>query len=282
MMGEVRCICDCACELGEGIFWDRQRRRLFWFDILRRRLLSCGADGGGFAEAALARRGSAAAVGGDGDFVVAADNGWGRYNPEQNHFYDWRPIEGEPPAHRTNDGRADPHGAFWFGTMRLDGADSAAGSIYRVSPDGELKKTITGVSIPNAIAFSPDGGLMYWTDSPKRIIWRCELSPAGEPGAREVFVSLAGKPQVPDGAVVDAEGFLWCAEWDGWRVVRYDPDGGVARVVRLPVARPTCPALGGEGLDTVFVSSARNGISAAQLKGQPLAGGVFAFAVSPG
>ena len=270
-----RCICESACELGEGIFWDPGRQRLFWFDIARLQLLSCRADGGEPTCVPLARQASAAMLTDTGAFVIAADTGSGHYDPDIDQFSDWQPLPDEPKTHRTNDGRGDPHGAFWFGTMPKDG--NGSGSIYRRSPQGEVRRVIPEVATPNAIAFSPQGDVMYWADSPKRIIWRCPLSADGTLGEREVFVSLEGQPQVPDGAVTDAEGFLWNAEWDGWRVVRYNPDGGVDRVIELPVARPTCPALGGERGESVYVSSAREGLPAAELDKQPLAGGVFAF-----
>lgn len=280
-MSEVRCIAESECELGEGILWDPSRRRLFWFDIPRMQMCSCEADGGGFQKTDLPRRITAVAPAKDGNFAAAADNGFGVYAPEQNCFLRWCEAEKNMPQNRTNDGRADPHGAFWFGTMEKT-ETSPVGAIYRVSPDESIQQKIKGITIPNAIAFSPAGDIMYWTDSPRRIIWKCDLSADGETANPRVFVSLENKPQVPDGAVTDAEGFLWNAEWDGWRVVRYAPDGSVDRVVTMPVSRPTCPAFGGADLSRLYVSSAREGLTAADLKKQPQAGGVFAFAAPSG
>lgn len=272
----ARCISDCGCQLGEGIFWEPNRRRIFWFDIPKKQMCSCAPDGSEFQQTDLPRRISAAAADRNGNFVAAADNGFGLFAPEQNRFLQWQEVEADKPENRTNDGRADPHGAFWFGTMEPE-EQHPFGAIYRVSEDGKPRRMISDIIVPNAIAFSPEGDVMYWTDSPKQIIWRCALSPDGEMTERRVFVSLQGRSAFPDGAIVDAEGFLWNAEWDGWRVVRYSPDGVEDRVVEMPVARPTCPAFGGDDLSVLYVSSAREGLSSKELEQQPQAGGVFAF-----
>ena len=278
---KVWCVADSACALGEGILWDPTRGRLYWFDIQRAQMCSCAADGADFFRVDLPRRISAAALAKNGLFAVAADYGFGVYSPQQNRFRRWREIAPGATDMRTNDGRADPHGAFWFGTME-NTETAPAGAIYRVSPNEKVRLKIPNITIPNAIAFSPAGDAMYWTDSPEQTIWRCDLSPRGDISNRRVFASLRGKPQVPDGAIVDAMGFLWNAEWDGGRVVRYAPDGGVDRVVNLPVSRPTCPVFGGQELSVIYVSSAREGLTVAELREQPQAGGVFAFNAPPG
>lgn len=280
-MSNVRCIADSRCELGEGIFWDSSRQRLFWFDILRSRMHSCRADGSDLLAVDLPARITAAAPASNGIFIAAAGNGWGMFSPDRNDFLPRFEAEPSAPGRRTNDGRADPHGAFWFGIMSED-EKTPSGAIYRAGADGETRKAIADVAVPNAISFSPDGGEMYWTDSPKKVIWRCALSADGDLGPRREFASLQGKPQSPDGAVVDAEGFLWNAEWDGWRVVRYAPDGRIDRAVEVPVARPTCPAFGGDDLSVMYVSSARTGLDAGALEKQPQAGGIFAFDVPQG
>ena len=272
-MSHIRLIADCRCVLGEGILWDPSRQRLFWFDLARQQMLSCAEDGENAQTIALCKRISAAALAQGGHFAVAVDCGFGFYHPDKNIFSQVRGVE--PDSNITNDGRCDPHGAFWFGTMEKN-EQLPNGAIYRASRNG-VKKVFADVTIPNAIAFSPDGKVMYWSDSPRRIIWRFDLMSDGEVQNRRIFVSLEGSPQVPDGATVDADGFLWNAEWDGGRVVRYDPNGKIDKVVHLPVSRPTCPVFGGDNLSVIYVSSAREGLSESELKKQPQAGGVFAF-----
>ena len=136
-----------------------------------------------------------------------------------------------------------------------------------------MTRVAGGVTVGNGLDWSPDGGTLYFTDS------------AGTITAFDMEEGLPVRPRVfardddcsPDGLVVDAEGGVWSAKWDGWRIVRYTPDGRVDRVVELPVQRPTAAAFGGPGLDTLFVTSATYGLDAAALAAQPLAGLVFAL-----
>lgn len=129
---------------------------------------------------------------------------------------------------------------------------------------------------PNGIGWSPDNRIMYFTDTMVRTIWAYEYDVTrGDLGQRRVFAWLDAHDGLPDGLTVDAEGFVWSAVWDGWRVIRYAPDGGIDREIRLPVQRPTSCMFGGPALDTLYVTSASVG-----LQGAPLAGGLFA--VRPG
>jgi sugar lactone lactonase YvrE len=122
---------------------------------------------------------------------------------------------------------------------------------------------------------------MYHADTARRLVWAWECDPAsGEIAGRRVFLEVAPADGAPDGATVDADGFVWPAHWDGWRLSRFDPAGRLERVVRLPVQRPTCPAFGGPALDVLYVTSASIGLSAAERAGQPWAGAVLAL--SPG
>jgi sugar lactone lactonase YvrE len=119
---------------------------------------------------------------------------------------------------------------------------------------------------------------MYYADSYQHAIWAFDFEPDnGVVRNRRVFVEIPAADGVPDGATVDREGGVWVAQWDGWRVTRYDPKGRLDRVVTLPVQRPTCPMFGGANLDVVYVTSASIGLTAEEQKQQPLAGGLFAF-----
>ena len=134
------------------------------------------------------------------------------------------------------------------------------------------------ISIPNTLACSPDGRTFYYADSIKRALYACDLDPrTGAIGPPRPFAHTHGEPGVPDGTAVDADGYLWNAQWGGWRIVRYAPDGRIDRIVEMPVAQPTSCAFGGPDLRTLYVTSARDELSDAELAGQPLAGGLFAF-----
>lgn len=180
------------------------------------------------------------------------------------------------PAHnRTNDATVDDNGAIWFGTMD-DLETRATGAVWRLDLFG-LHDTGLRAVVTNGPAVSANNALLYHVDSSARTIWRHRIGDGCilEPG--EVFVRLRAEDGYPDGVVVDSEGCLWVALWDGWGVRRYAPNGALLDHIRVPCARVTKVAFGGPALKTVYVTTARIGLSADALCDQPLAGGLFAF-----
>lgn len=182
-------------------------------------------------------------------------------------------VEPELATTRLNDGRCDRQGRFVFGTCNEAPGQAAIGSFYRLNADLSLERLALGhAAIPNSICFSPDGGAMYYCDSLSKSIRRCAYDTLSND---ELFADLRDDPGVPDGSLVDAEGFLWNAQWGGARVVRYAPDGSVDRVLPLPVTQPSCVAFGGTDLDELYLSSARVSLSVQALAQEPQAGGLF-------
>lgn len=179
---------------------------------------------------------------------------------------------------RFNDGRCDRQGRFWAGTMN-DVDRGKQGMLYRLDSSHRLTPMLGPLTIPNSLAWSPDGRKMYFSDTTSRAIAEYDFAP--EPGipTHRRDIAVTEEPGTPDGSTVDADGFLWNAEYDGWKVVRYAPDGGIDRVVPLSVQRPTCCAFGGPELSVLFVTTASQKLSAADLAAQPLAGGLLALEV---
>jgi sugar lactone lactonase YvrE len=133
----------------------------------------------------------------------------------------------------------------------------ASGSFYRVSADRTVLRMFDGITVPNSTAFSPDDRTLYFADTPRHVIWAFDFNlHAGMIGDRRVFADLTARKTFPDGSCVDAEGFLWNAEYGGHRLTRYAPDGRPDRTIELPVTNPTCCCFGGENLDTLYVTSA--------------------------
>ncbi|HYE50995.1 MAG TPA: SMP-30/gluconolactonase/LRE family protein [Azospirillaceae bacterium] len=268
------CVAESRCLLGEGPLWDPDARRLYWFDIKGRRLhwLAPGKEAFGTLE--LPARCSAAALAGGG-LVVASDQGVGLLDPATGKLDIRLVLEPDRPGNRSNDGKADPWGNFWVGTMD-DAEAQASGALYRIDAGWRAERVLDGLRIPNTLAWSPDGRRMIFADSGEATLYAFDLEPdSGRLSNRRVFA--AGDGGTPDGSAMDAEGFLWNAQWGAARVVRYAPDGGIDRVVPLPVGNPTSCAFGGDDLATLYVTSARVGLSEEALAGQPLAGGVFAL-----
>jgi sugar lactone lactonase YvrE len=276
----VKVFSDTLCALGEGPIWAWDR--LVWFDIEGRRLHARGRNGAetrwDFAEQA-----SAAALLPDGFLLVAAETGLRILNAATGQHSRIAPLEAEQRTTRTNDARADRQGGFWIGTMGKTEADRAGnGAIWRFH-GGMLRRLRTGVTIPNAICFAPDGRRAYFADSTRAQVYAWTLDTGGWPeGEPEVFLDLSGQGVAPDGAVVDAEGALWLALWDGGRLIRVLPDGSIAKEVALPVSRPTCPAFGpspGGQLDRLYVTSAFTGLTEEARAAEPLAGCTFVLPI---
>lgn len=246
-----------ACSLGEGPLWHPERQQLFWFDINNKRLLS--RVGETPLEWQFERHVSAAGWVDHDTLLIASETDLFLFNVETGASETRCPLEADQFSTRSNDGRADLWGGFWIGTMDTEAAPQA-GAIYRWYK-GELHPLVHDLTIPNAICFSPDRKYAYYTDTPTRQIMRQPLKAEGWPtGSAEVFVDLNEQGLNPDGAVIDAEGCLWNAQWGAARVTRYSPDGCELMHVAIPALQTTCPAFGGPDLATLFATSAAKDI----------------------
>lgn len=240
-----------ACLLGEGPLWHPERGELWWFDILNRTLHGPGT-----------RRqlpDMSSAMGWvDRDAVLMARRGaLVRHDLATGAEERVAGLDEGNPLVRSNDGRADPFGGFWIGTMGLR-AEADAGAIWRLHR-GELRRLLAPVTIPNAICFAPDGSHAHYSDTARGIVWRHRLDGQGWPvGEGEVFLDLSGDGLHPDGAVTDADGHLWVALWGSGEVRGFAPDGRRVGSFHLPARQSSCPAIGLDG--TLYVTSAAAGL----------------------
>ncbi len=269
---------DRALSLGEGPLWHPERQGFFWFDINAHRLFS---DQGQVWEF----DGYVSAAGWvDHDrMIVAGQRALMLFNIETGAHEDLCPLEADDPRTRTNDGRADPYGGFWIGTMGI-GGEAGAGSIYRYYR-GELRVLYPSITIPNSICFAPDGTTAYFTDTDRRQIWRQRLDPAhGWPiGEPETHIDTRTEGWHPDGSVVDAAGNLWNAQYGGARVAVYGPDGGFVEAIAVPALNPTCPAFGGPDLTRMIITTASQRMDAQTLAREPAHGKTYLLeGVGPG
>ena len=275
-MSPVDLVVDCHNVLGEGVTWDAVAQRLCWVDIessefwtldpVTRKTtthkapdrITCFAP----------RRGSG--------LIAAFADCFSLYNPANGAREDIAAFEPNNPNTRLNDGRTDRQGRFVAG-----GFDEREGkfvsSVVRLDPDKRITKLVDGVACANSICFSPDGRTMYFADSPARTIWAFEYDvKMGSISNRRVLARFEGQPGQPDGSCVDAEGYIWNAQWNGHRVVRFAQDGRVDRIIPVPALNPTCVAFGGAALDTLYITTARYLMSPAQLADEPEAGALYA------
>lgn len=277
-MSDVVCVVRRPNQLGEGPVWDAAAGRLWWVDIKGRRLEwlepGSGADGGidlDFELTSVAPRANGQGL------LAAGKPGVGVLDPATGAFEVRVAPEADRPGNRTNDGNVDMAGRYWFGTMD-DAQAERSGALYRLDPDWACTRVIDGMGIPNTLVCSPDGRRLYVADSARARMDVAEVDPVtGALGEREPFVHTRGEGCAPDGSAVDAEGYVWNAQWGGARIVRYAPDGRIDRVVPMPVSQPSSCAFGGADLSTLYVTSAREGLSAAALAAQPWAGALMAL-----
>ncbi len=268
--------------LGEGPLWHAGRARLYWVDIRSRRIEWLEPQSGAAGRHETPVRASALAVRAAGGLLLAGDRCIGVLDLETGAFEQRLSFEAGKPNNRSNDGAMGADGRFWFGTMD-DAAAPRQGALYALSSDWRLQCLREGLSIPNGIAIAANGRTLYLADSLDQTISTHAIGADGALGPPARFFSAHGKAATPDGAALDAEGFLWSAQWDGACLLRLAPDGAVAAKVDMPVSRPTACAFGGPDLNTLYITSAREGLSPAELARQPLAGSVFKLAApAPG
>lgn len=261
------------CELGEGPLWHPERQQLYWFDILGKRLLS--REAGAPKEWRFAEHASAAAWIDRDTLLVATETQLCRFDLATGKHDPVCALEPDILHTRSNDGRADPMGGFWIGTIGKN-HESNAGAIYRYYR-GELRQLYRKISTPNAICFAPDGRLAYFTDTPTRRIMAQPLDEHGWPkGTPRVHLDLNPERLNPDGAVTDAQGNLWCAQWGAARIAGYRPDGSFIEAVAFPARHTSCPAFGGPDLTTLYCTTAQENIAPETLAAHPENGQTFA------
>jgi sugar lactone lactonase YvrE len=249
---------DTVCSLGEGPLWHPTRQQLYWFDIHGQGLHTL--ENGKTRSWSFDEDVSAAGWVDDTHLLAASETRLFRFNVETGAQEDVVALEADDPDSRSNDGRADPFGGFWIGTMSKH-ERTPTGTFYRYYK-GELTPLWGGVTIPNAICFTPDKTQAYFCDTIDNQMKRVTLDADGWPvGDPEVWLDLSGKPFGADGAVIDADGNIWNAQWDGWRIACYAPDGTLLREVPINAAHTSCPAFGGPDLTTLFCTTAAGRVS---------------------
>jgi sugar lactone lactonase YvrE len=263
------------CGLGEGPLWHPRRQELFWFDITGCRMYANGTGRGRGRDWRFDEMHSAAGWISHDALLLASETGLWHFDLETQARHRLCDLEADNPRTRSNDGRADPWGGFWIGTMGKS-AQPRAGAIYRYW-HGEIRLLFDRLTIPNAICFAPDGRFAHFCDTVTGQVMKVALDaegwPAGEPG---LFLDLRAAGLNPDGAVVDAAGTLWLAQWGAGRVAAYDGGGGFLRAIGFAAPHTSCPAFGGPTLETLYCTSALEGMSAQDRAAFPRAGMTFA------
>ena len=276
--GEVECVWALGAELGESPLWAPSENALYFLDIEAPAIHRFSASGerstwpmpGKVAALALRRGGGLIGAFPDGVFALDLD-----LDDPRTLLVDPEPDRSH---NRLNDGRCDAAGRFWVGSMD-DDEKRATGALHRIDGDRKVQLMDDGYIASNGPAFSPDGRTLYVSDTFEHLIYAFDVDANGDVANRRVFARFADADGRPDGLTVDADGGVWAAGWDGGALTRFSPNGKRETIVQLPAARVTACAFGGRDLDCLYITTARTGLSAADLAAQPLAGGLFAVDV---
>lgn len=276
MVVEMECVLDAQAVLGEGPVWDVEKQVLYWVDIERGEVHVFDPERLEDRSIGLGLKVGAVVPARSGELVVATQEGFGVLDPRKGRLTQIADPEGDNPDSRFNDGKADPVGRFWAGTMSMSGR-KGAGALYCLDTDASVDRKLEGLSISNGLAWSLDEDVLYFIDSPTRQVVAYDYdADSGEISNERAVVEVPAEEGTPDGMTIDAEGKLWVAMWDGAQVCRFDPSSGrMIEAISVPATRVTSCTFGGPDLETLYITTARRGLSERQLKKEPLAGGIF-------
>lgn len=272
---DTKILSERHCHLGEGCTYDPATDTAWWFDILERTLFQADLTSGAVTAHALPMMASVVAFIDDQRQLLATENGLYVRDIRDGRLTLHVDLEADNAATRSNDGRAHACGAMWIGTMGRN-AENGAGAIYHFNGGG-LRRLYAGVSIPNAICFSPDGATAYFTDTRKAILYRVTIDPTNAlpTGDPEPLFDHRGGVGGLDGAVVDAEGLIWNARWGGSCIDAYSPQGERVRTIAIPARQPSCPVFVGRNFDRLLVTTAWQGMDEQARAADPHHGQTF-------
>ena len=258
-MNEVELLVDSGTLLGECPVWDVKENVLYWIDIDGHKINCYDPSSRKNETRKLPLKTGSLAIREKGGLLLAMSNGFYNYD-FKNEILESRECDPEPDRkdNRLNDGRCDPGGRFWVGSMndlkRIKG--QYEGNLYCYHPDGECVSQNLPVGVANGLAFSPDERYMFFADTMRETVWRFDYDKdQGKILNQQVFLSLKNLSGKPDGACVDADGCYWLAHIYGWKVSRYTPKGKLDREIQLPFPKPSMCAFGGSKLDTLYITS---------------------------
>ncbi|HUK07860.1 MAG TPA: SMP-30/gluconolactonase/LRE family protein [Stellaceae bacterium] len=276
---EIVCAARTSDVLGEVPAWCAREGALYWIDAMKPAIHRFVPASGALTSWTPPQKLGSFALRRNGGFLLASRIGLAVFDPTTGSFEVVANPEADRPNNILNDGRCDRRGRFWVGSMDKM-LERVTGRLYRLDPDHSCRVMEDDIWLFNGLCWSPDDRLLYFADSERRAIYAYDFDlDDGVVSNRRLFASTEGTPGVPDGATVDAEGFMWSAQFDSGSLIRYAPNGMIDRVVELPVSRATSCVFGGERLETLYVTSARFRLSEERLRAEPMAGSLLALDV---
>jgi sugar lactone lactonase YvrE len=281
MSDAVELLINAQCLVGEGPIWDDEKQVLYWVDILNSTLFiydPATAENRAFN---IGQHVGTVVPRASGGLLLAVRDGFAFFDPDTQELTMIDDPEAHLPGNRFNDGKCDPAGRFWAGTMAYDNPTDQ-GSLYRLDADFSVHKMLDNIGISNGIAWSLDHSTMYFIDSIRYTVRAFDYDiETGDIAGERVVIHVPKEVGLPDGMAIDSDGMLWVAHFGGSQVCRWSPESGkILETIMLPVSCVTACAFGGANLDTLFITSASHVLDEEDLDHEPHAGGLFA--VKPG
>ena len=272
----VEVVCETKSELGEGPVWDAPRGLICWVDILNGLIHEWSPEKGSCHTLKVGQMIGAMAVCTNGNYVAAMKEGFGFIDRRTEKISMIADPEKNLPNNRFNDGKCDPSGRFWAGTMPLS-EDMDTGSLYVLNSDRSVERREERITISNGLAWSLNKKSFYYIDTPTmKVVCYDFDNGTGNIGHKRTVITIPREAGFPDGMTIDNEGMLWIAHWGGWQITRWDPaTGKQLAAFKLPVSNVTSCTFGGETMGDLYITSARKGLNEAELGKQPLAGSLF-------
>jgi sugar lactone lactonase YvrE len=265
---------DAHAVLGEGPVWDRRTGALVWVDI-ERHLVHVTRPDGDDRTFDVGQRVGVAVPRAQGGFVLGVQDGFSALDLESGAVESIASVETDLPDNRMNDGKCDPQGRFWAGTMAVDDTPER-GALYRLDRDHTVTRMVERVTISNGLAWTADGTTMYFIDTPTQRVDAFDFDPdTGALSNRRPFAEIDPADGSPDGMTIDAQDCLWVALWGGSTVRRYDPEGHLDGIVELPTSLITSCTFAGDNFEDLYITSATVALDDEQRRAQPHAGGLF-------
>lgn len=276
---KVDIVVDHKCLLAEVPVWDDVQKCICWIDILNGEIHQFSIEKKVFTSISVHEMIGSLAICVNGDFIVALHHGFAFVNRKNGAITKITDPEAHLPNNRFNDGKCDPAGRFWAGTMPLNESESC-GSVYMMASDLSAIKKIKDVTISNGMAWSLNHTIFYYIDTPTyRVVAYSYDKNTGNITNKKVIIKVGEEDGFPDGMTIDDEGMLWIAHWGGWQLTRWNPKTGKKiSAIKLPVSNVTSCTFGGADLTDLYITSAKKGLTEKQLSEQPLAGSLFIIA----
>ncbi|MFN8444830.1 MAG: SMP-30/gluconolactonase/LRE family protein [Caldilineaceae bacterium] len=276
MNHDLTLLVDIRALVGEGAIWEPQKKVLYWIDILSNMVYEYNPATGENKGYNVGQHVGTVVPRTSGGLMLSLYNGFASFDPESGKVTVIADPEADIPGNRFNDGKCDPAGRFWAGTMAYTN-QTTQGSLYRLDTDLSVHKMLGDIAISNGIVWSLDNKTMYYIDTYAYNVRAYDYDLAtGNISNERVVVEIAKEMGGPDGMAIDAEGMLWVAHFGGSTVRRWDPNSGKELDrIDLPVTQITSCAFGGDDLSILYITSAATGLDEQALAKQPLAGSLF-------